>query len=269
MIDHRLTLFLLFVSISQVALSQSWERTFLHATGLGKGFDVIQTSDNGYVMVGEVDLPTGAIRHYIWLVKTDNDGNPLWSKIYDGGDVMHQTGRAIIEASNGDLFIAGSNGAKASVLKTNTNGDSLWTKDFGGQGLNIFQDLAQDTLGNLILIGQFEEHVSTGLHEVWAMGMNPEGDSLWSKRYFAPSSFGTSAMDISSFSFHDFLVTGRIGEQGFSMKIDGDGWHPGLGQNVSIQYRRSTLFRFRQYRGNPFANGRDGYRFCRLLSYFV
>ena len=221
MIRQIFPLLLLFLFISSFSFAQSWERTFLHDTGLAKGFDVVQTADNGYVMVGEVDLPTGAIRHYIWLVKTDHLGSQLWSRVYDGGDVTHQAGRAIIEGANGDLFIAGFNAAKASVLKTNMNGDSLWTKDFGGQGRNAFQDIALDANGNLILVGHYEEEAGTGLHEVWVMGMNTEGDSLWSAKYFDPSSVGTSAMGIRPLTSDNFLVTGSVGGQGFSMEIAG------------------------------------------------
>lgn len=229
-----LVLFLLL--ISNLSFTQSWERTFIHNTGFAKGFDVLQTSDNGYLIVGEVDLPTGAIRHYIWLVKVDNSGNLLWSRIYDGGDISDQSGRAVTEAPNGDLYIAGSNNAKASVLKTNLNGDSLWTRDFGGQGANSFEDIAQDDFGNLILVGKFEEHVNSGQQEIWVMSMDTEGDSLWSARYFEPSSIGSSAMDISSLSSNKFLVTGKINEDGFAVKIDGfDGT-----QNWSNIYQMST-----------------------------
>lgn len=216
-----LLLVLFFLSFSIHSSAQSWERTFLHSFGLAKGFDVIQTSDNGYVMVGEVDLPTGAIRHYIWLVKTDIDGNQLWSKVFDAADVTHDAGRAIIESSNGDLFIAGFNNAKASVMKTNANGEPLWVKNFGGLGRNAFQDIALDAMGNLILVGQFETTAGSNIHEVWAMGMNTAGDSLWSAKYLQPSDVGTTAMDISPLPNNDFLVTGSINGQGFSMKIDG------------------------------------------------
>lgn len=219
------TLLLVLLSIANFSLAQDWEKTFLHDTGIAKGFDVIQTSDNGYVMVGEVDLPTGAIRHYIWLVKTDNDGNELWSRVYSGGGVFNniaqKAGKAIIEDANGDLFIAGSNWNKASVFKTSATGDSLWTKDFGGQGINSFQDIVQDANGNLILVGQYETALSSNLNEVWVMGMNTAGDSLWSERYFDPTFGNTSAMDISPLSSNDFLVTGTLGDQGFSLKIDG------------------------------------------------
>jgi hypothetical protein len=221
----KIRFLLLFLMLSNHAIAQEWERTFLHDFGFAKGFDVIQTSDNGYVMVGEVDLPTGAIRHYIWLVKTDYDGNQLWSKIYSGGDIANQTGRAIVEASNGDLFIAGSDFNKASVLKTNMNGDSLWTRNFGGQGINAFRDITQDVNGNLILVGQFEEVFNSGLQEVWAMGMNTDGDSLWSESYFEPSFSGSSAMGISALSANDFLVVGDINGQGFSIKINGMDGH--------------------------------------------
>lgn len=216
-----LLLLSLLLSLIPLSLAQSWEQTFIDSTGLTKSFDVIQTSDSGYVMVGEVDLPTGAIRHYVKLIKTDKDGNELWSNIYGTWNVADNKGRAIIELSNGDLLIAGTHTSKASILKTNANGDSLWTETFGGQGRSAFHDMVQDTSGNLIVVGELETGFNTAEYEVWVMGVSPDGDSLWAMSYFTPSSLGTTAHGISTLSSHDFLITGAIGGAGFAMTIDG------------------------------------------------
>ncbi|MEL7220122.1 MAG: T9SS type A sorting domain-containing protein [Bacteroidota bacterium] len=213
---------LLFIfSLSHISDAQSWEKTFQHATGLAKGFDVIQTADHGYVVVGEVDLPTGAIRHYIWLLKTDNDGNLLWSKIYNEPDVVDQKGRTVTEAANGDLFVVGAANNKAIVLKTDAQGEPLWTKEYGGNGVNVFHDASQDMEENLILVGEREEVQGSNQHEVWAMLINTEGDSLWSKTYFEPSFYGTAATVISPLPDNNYLLVGHRNNQGFSLKISG------------------------------------------------
>ena len=217
----NISLLLLILSLPLLSLAQGWERTFQHETGWAKGFDVIQTADKGYVMVGEVDLPTGAIRHYLWLVKTDYDGDTLWSKVAHEWAIANESARAIFERPNGDLFIAGSNGQKARVWKYNANGDSLWTRDFGGDGINAFHGMAQNSLGNLILVGQYEDSLASSQQEVWVMGMDTTGDSLWSQTYFTPSFPSTSAMEIRPLSANDFLISGSIGGQGFAMEIDG------------------------------------------------
>lgn len=219
---YRFPLSLLLVfSFSLIGYTQSWDKTFLHESGLAKGFDVIQASDNGYIVVGEVDLPTGAIRHYIWLFKTDIDGNLLWSKIYNEPDVADQKGRAVVEAVNGDIFVVGANNNKAMVLKTDAQGEPLWTKAFGGDGINAFYDVSQDPEGNLILVGELEETLASNQHEIWAMGINAAGDSLWSAKYFEPSFYGSAATVVTPLADNNYLVAGNYNGQVFSQKISG------------------------------------------------
>ena len=216
-----ITLFLFFNGL--IAFSQSWEKTFIHDTGQGSGFDIIETNDNGYVMVGDLDLPTGAIRHYIWAVKTDQDGNELWSRVYDYFNISYHEGRAVTETLEGDLLIVGNgNLNKASILKINADGDSLWTKYYGGNGHNSFKDIIRKENGDFIVVGQFEAEMNSGQFEVWAQGINANGDVLWERYYFSSSfSPSTSAFDISFISSEKYLISGAIDGQGFTMEIDG------------------------------------------------
>jgi hypothetical protein len=70
-------LFTLFCSLLSINYgnTQPWEQNYMADTtspnpGFGFAYDLIQTNDGGYVMAGEMDLPTGAIRHYIQLHTT-------------------------------------------------------------------------------------------------------------------------------------------------------------------------------------------------------
>ncbi|MCB0706451.1 MAG: T9SS type A sorting domain-containing protein [Saprospiraceae bacterium] len=213
---------LLFLS-PQWSNAQDWEKTFVDSFGLSKGFALLETSDQGYVIAGEIDLPTGALRHHIWMVKTDLDGNELWSKIYDYYNIGYRSARAIAETVDQDLLLVGSDGfSKALVFKTASNGDSLWTKGFGGNGVNSFYDIVGTDDNNFILVGSFEaETGGNGNTEIWAMGMNAAGDSLWSKKYFAPATFNSAAMDISPLPSGNYLISGKINGQGFALEILG------------------------------------------------
>ena len=219
--------------------AQGWEKIFVHNFGFGKGFDVIESSDGGYLMVGEIDLPTGAPRHHIWLVKTDTDGNELWSKVYNYYNIGYQEGRSLIETMNGDLLIIGSNNNKASVLKTNAQGDSLWTQDFGGNGFNAFQDIIEDESGNFVMVGRYQNEIGSNLHEAFAMGMNAEGDSLWSHRFYESSSSNISAYDVNKIPPNQFLITGKKEGQGFTLILDPLAPNPIIWDNI---YALSTEY---------------------------
>ncbi len=216
----KLFLSIFLLAIFSFAYSQSWEKTFSDTTNFGhaNGYDVIETND-GYVMVGELDLPTGAPRHYIWLLKTDFDGNLLWSNIYDGGDVAFNQGKALTETPNGDLLIVGADFENAIVFKTTAEGDSLWTKEFGGNGQSSFHDIVQTSNDTYMIVGK-SSNENNGPKEIMAVEINSEGDSLWSSTYFMPANFGTSAYDISNISPDHALITGGYEGQSFAIKLN-------------------------------------------------
>jgi len=94
-------------------------------------YSVIQTSDSGYAMVG-----TGF--NGIWLLKTNANGDSLWSRIYGG--LYADWGYSVQETSDGGYILAGTTesfGAGSNdfwLIKTDANGDSLWSSTYGGVG---------------------------------------------------------------------------------------------------------------------------------------
>lgn len=113
----------------------TWTKKYNAAGGLDMGWSIIQTTDGGYVLGGTVVDTTGGANE-MWLMKTDSNGTPLWSKSYgelgvndecysvwltdDGGFAL--TGRYVNDFR--DVFL----------VKTDANGDTLWTKIYGNFG---------------------------------------------------------------------------------------------------------------------------------------
>ena len=67
-------------------------------------YDVIQTTGGDYVMVGYT-ASEGAGESDVYLVKTDNLGNTLWSQTFGGTD--DERGFAIDQTSDDGFIIAG------------------------------------------------------------------------------------------------------------------------------------------------------------------
>ncbi len=192
--------------------AQDWEQTFIHNFGWGKGFDVVEAADGGFVMVGDIDYPTGAIRHYAWLVKTDEAGNELWSHVYNAGAVGQQTGRAVLETTDGGFIIAGSTSSDLSfsggmIMRTDTNGDSLWTKIHAYNGAEVFHAIAETDAG-YIAVGDATEIPNGNNQALWIVGLDEVGDSLWTKKYFTDLGSINSGMDIIKAEDGNFLITG-------------------------------------------------------------
>jgi hypothetical protein len=117
--------------------SLNWS-TIYGLPGFDKANCVMQTSDGNYIVAG-TSISLGLNDTSIYLLKTDSIGMLIWSKSYGGNseDVPWQ----IIETSDSGYAIVGrtkSFGAGAIdiyCVRTDKNGDTLWTKTYGG-----FQD---------------------------------------------------------------------------------------------------------------------------------
>lgn len=99
---------------------------------------VRQTDDGGYILVGQI--PEDELNHTDALViRTDSDGDSLWTRTY-GVPEIRDTGYDIQQTDDGGFVIVGETGrfwetigSKTLVIKTDANGDTLWTSVFGRQ----------------------------------------------------------------------------------------------------------------------------------------
>ncbi len=227
-LSNKTSAFFLFLLLFTTSLfAQGWEQTFTHNFGWGKGFDVVEATDGGFVMVGDIDYPTGAIRHYTWLVKADANGNELWSKVYNAGAVGQQTGRAVLETTDGGFIIAGSTSTDLSIsggmiLRTDMNGDSLWTKVHAYNGIEKFYAIAESDDG-YIAVGDATEIPNGNNQALWIVGLDEVGDSLWTKKYFTDLGSINSGMDIIRSEDGNFLIVGSRNEQILVAKITEQG----------------------------------------------
>ncbi len=110
-----------------------WSRTF-GGERADECLSIIQTEDGGYALAGYTNSFGSGYRD-MWLVKTNADGDSLWSQTY-GGEGMDIC-NSIIQTEDGGYALAGltvTSGIYADMwlVKTDEDGDSLWSRTFGG-----------------------------------------------------------------------------------------------------------------------------------------
>jgi PKD repeat protein len=132
-----------------------WEKN-IGGTNSESGWWVQQTTDGGYILAGAT-LSYGAGGYDVYLVKTDNAGNQVWSKTFGG--TASESGYAVQQTSDGGFVIVGSTeseGAGSSdfyLIKTDNAGNLTWKKNFGGANEDIGYSVQQARDGGYILLG--------------------------------------------------------------------------------------------------------------------
>jgi uncharacterized delta-60 repeat protein len=146
---------------------------------------VKQVADGGYVLAGKTRSYGSGQLDY-WLVKTDPDGNMVWNRTY-GTDVLEDL-RAAVQTSDGGYALAGFTYPYGSadknfwLVKTNANGDSLWSRTYGGPGEDWCNGIEQTADGGFVLVG-YSDSFSALYHDIWMVRTDANGDSLWSRTY--------------------------------------------------------------------------------------
>jgi hypothetical protein len=159
-----------------------WTRTY-GGSASDQGYCVQQTSDGGYIIVGQTGS-FGAGRSDFYLVKTDANGDTLWTRTYGGSST--DMGWSVQQTTDGGYIVAGmttSFGAGSYdvyVVKTDANGDTLWTRTYGGSGSDVSYSVQQTTDGGYIVAG-YTRSFGAGQSDVWLVKIDANGDTLWTR----------------------------------------------------------------------------------------
>jgi hypothetical protein len=153
----------------------------------------------------------------ISILKVSKSGKKLLRKDYSIWN--SSIANAIVQTSNGDLFICGETTTnyvdfRSDVLlvKTNLEGDTLWTKTYGGKSFDSGLKIMNTSDGNLLIAGKTESFGADSFGDIYLLKLNTSGDTLWTKRYADPDQeFPTNIMETSD---GNYLVTGNNMEPG-------------------------------------------------------
>jgi hypothetical protein len=114
------------------------------------------TTDGGYIIVGSI-YPQGEDECDVHLIKTDAGGDTLWTKTYGGG--MDDLGYSVQQTTDGGYIIAGTTwsfgpaGPDVYLLRTDSSGDTMWTKTFGGAYFDEGYSVQQTADNGFIIAG--------------------------------------------------------------------------------------------------------------------
>lgn len=172
------------------------------------GWCVKETTDKGYIITGFTQS-YNASENDIFLLKTDADGKKRWLKTYGGeGDDIAWS---IDIANDGGYVIAaqtnsiGNGDLDAYLIRTDANGDTLWTKTFGGPMIDrVFSvDLTSD--GSILLAGITYSY-GEGDRDAYLIKTDSNGNLLWQKTYGGPGYDNAHTVIVNN--NNDIMLTG-------------------------------------------------------------
>jgi len=161
-----------------------WARTY-GGRGAENCKSIVETADGGFALSGGTNS-FGAGQNDFWLVRTDADGDSLWSRTFGGREA--DKCYSVIQTADGGFALAGntesfgSGGGDFWLVRTDENGDSLWSRTFGGEGTDFCNSLIQTTDGGFALAG-YTRSFGEGSNDYWLVRTNQEGGELWSQTY--------------------------------------------------------------------------------------
>ncbi|MFK7904182.1 MAG: PQQ-binding-like beta-propeller repeat protein [Chitinophagales bacterium] len=144
----------LITNILNAQFQTSFEATYGGANTGDFGESVIQTADGNLVFVGTT-ANFGGGGYDIYMVKTDMDGNEIWSNAY--GNIVNEVGIGVAELEDGSLICVGNSTASPNptqiwAAKTDAEGNEIWSKTVGAVN-SIAADVVRTTDDGVVIAG--------------------------------------------------------------------------------------------------------------------
>jgi hypothetical protein len=196
-----------------------WTKRY-SGTGNVYGRSIIQTKDGDFILLGQT--VTFLMDIGLIMIKTDSLGEMIWTKYFEHCSSSY--GNNIVEEAIDKNYILLSTVESANLtdillMKTNSLGDTIWTRTYGGIGWEAGNCVLATSDGGYIITGYANPPISEYGYDLWIFKTDSIGEVIWSK------TFGTdTTQEIGSYvietSNREFLLVGnRQTKYGASLDI--------------------------------------------------
>lgn len=161
-----------------------WNKSF-GGTQYDFGNMVKPTTDGGFIIAGFTGS-YGAGGNDGWLIKTNASGITTWSKTLGDGGLQEL--EAVVQTTDGGYAAVGINYTTGTqyydiyLVRLDSNGDSLWTKNIGGQSYEIGNSIQQTADGGFIIGGQTYSYGNED-GDFYMVKTDANGVVQWEKTY--------------------------------------------------------------------------------------
>jgi len=196
-------------SLGNTLWATIWNRP--DANNADRGGEIQLTDDGGYIMVGHSYNAVG-IGIKVTLLKLDSSGTIEWWKAH--GIEFEQRGSSVLQTDNGGYVFSAYTGTANPdfwLVKTNSVGDTLWSKRFGGPDAEYPGQMWQTADSGYAIVG-YTASFGSGGNDVWLVKTDWNGNEIWNLPF--GSTGDDRGVSIQQTSDGNLLITGRTNSFG-------------------------------------------------------
>lgn len=242
-------------------LDTLWKREYHSEISNPMTWNVRQTSDGGYILVG-IDFSGGT--YYDGLtIKVDSTGVEQWRQVYGTGTIYSEYLTNVIETSDGGYLIGGfrtesayyDHTMDAMVMKIDSLGNEEWTNYYGNPEVDddkAFIITSDD--GHYLVVTVYGEWIvapNSRTGRIMLVKIDTEGNTLWQKK-IGPKEGNVYLKSLNQTLDNNLIVAGRAYNDTitdwiyegllYKFSMDGDSiWMRDYGY-LSDQYDRNYFY---------------------------
>lgn len=223
-------------------INEQWLRCANFGGGSRQAASAFSAGTKGYVVAGSSAYDAGTFFKDIWEYTPASVPVIRFQKTYGGTNDDTDTSRIAFGSptADGGYIIAsstksfGAGGFDGYLIKTNSMGDTVWTKTYGGAGDDIISSVQPTTDGGYVLAG-FTGGINS---DAFIMKTDVAGGVQWVRTFNGP---GAERMNYAQETAGGFIATGKGDVAGFNgmslVKLNTGGsitWHRIYNSNSAI-----------------------------------
>jgi hypothetical protein len=146
-------------------------------------YDLIQTSDKGFLLAGK---SAPAVLEYMHIIKTDSLGNTQWIKAPMSSYLDHRA-LTVREIPSGGYIVGGNTGNPVkglSVIRMDSAGTTLWAKRFPR---GTYTPRPEDVLplpdSGFLVVATIQLNANNTQQNSWLLRLKPNGDTVSTKTF--------------------------------------------------------------------------------------
>lgn len=200
----------IFTSFTVNSQTINWTQTY-GASGQDGGESMVLT-DNGEIVIAGFKSTNNT--KDVLLMKTDANGNEVWSRIYNIG--VNDWGRDLKKTQDGGYIIAGMAGVSAQtydpfLIKTDSEGNMLWyrTYDYGFGEDDRGHAVWQTSDGGYVIAGQtIIIHGVFANYDMYIIKTDANGNVQWTRIFYRQEEDADVALGVQQLNDGGYIVGG-------------------------------------------------------------